>query len=71
VGEQVYPDVAWTYTEPMTLVAPVRDLVAFLQERVDAVFVDGERIERPNTIRVKPGANLPIRPSANATRNLA
>jgi uncharacterized protein (DUF427 family) len=49
VGEQVYPDVAWTYAEPMTLVAPVRDLVAFLQERVDAVFVDGERIERPNT----------------------
>jgi uncharacterized protein (DUF427 family) len=49
VGEQVYPDVAWTYIEPLTLVKPVAGLVAFFQERVDAVFIDDERIERPNT----------------------
>ena len=49
VGEQVYPDVAWFYPEPLALVKPVAGLVAFFQERVDKVFVDGEQIERPNT----------------------
>jgi uncharacterized protein (DUF427 family) len=49
VGEQVYPDVAWFYSEPLTLVKPVAGLVAFFQERVDKVFVDGEQIERPDT----------------------
>jgi uncharacterized protein (DUF427 family) len=49
VGEQVYPDVAWFYPEPLTLVKPVAGLVAFFQERVDAVYVDGEQIERPHT----------------------
>jgi uncharacterized protein (DUF427 family) len=49
VGEQDYPDVAWYYPEPLTIVKPVAGLVAFFQERVDAVFVDGEQIERPHT----------------------
>jgi hypothetical protein len=30
-------------------VKPLAGLVAFFQERVDAVFVDGEQVERPNT----------------------
>jgi uncharacterized protein (DUF427 family) len=49
VGEQIYPDVAWFYPEPLTLVKPVAGLVAFFQERVDVVYVDGEQIERPHT----------------------
>jgi uncharacterized protein (DUF427 family) len=49
VGGQVYPDVAWYYLEPLTLVKPVAGPVAFFQERVERVFVDGEQIERPDT----------------------
>jgi uncharacterized protein (DUF427 family) len=41
-------DVAWTYPEPLREAAPVRDYVAFFDERVDIV-VDGQRRERPVT----------------------
>lgn len=41
-------DVAWTYPEPLREAAPVRDYVAFFNERVDIV-VDGRRRERPVT----------------------
>jgi uncharacterized protein (DUF427 family) len=41
-------DVAWTYPEPLREAAPVRDYVAFFNERVDVV-VDGQRRERPVT----------------------
>jgi uncharacterized protein (DUF427 family) len=40
--------VAWTYTDPLHDAEPVRDLVAFYNERVD-VEVDGELEERPHT----------------------
>ena len=41
-------DVAWTYPEPLREAAPVRDYIAFFNERVDIV-VDGQRRERPVT----------------------
>jgi uncharacterized protein (DUF427 family) len=41
-------DVAWTYPEPLRDAEPVRDCVAFFNERVDIV-VDGQRLERPVT----------------------
>jgi uncharacterized protein (DUF427 family) len=40
--------VAWTYEDPLHDGQPVKDLVAFYNERVD-VEVDGEREERPRT----------------------
>jgi uncharacterized protein (DUF427 family) len=40
--------VAWTYEQPLNDALPVRDMVAFYNERVD-VEVDGEREERPQT----------------------
>lgn len=49
IGDKLYEDVAWYYHQPLVLVTPIVGLVAFFQERVDAVFVDGERIERPQT----------------------
>ncbi len=39
-------DVAWTYHEPLLDAAPVRDRIAFFDERVDVV-VDGQRRQRP------------------------
>ncbi|WP_375487183.1 DUF427 domain-containing protein [uncultured Mycobacterium sp.] len=41
-------DVAWTYHQPLHDAEPVRDRIAFFDERVDVV-VDGERRERPAT----------------------
>lgn len=49
VGDHVFPDVAWCYREPLALVAPIAGLLCFFQERVDALFVDGEQIQRPTT----------------------
>jgi uncharacterized protein (DUF427 family) len=41
-------DIAWTYPQPLREAEPVRDYVAFFNERVD-VTVDGQRRERPVT----------------------
>jgi uncharacterized protein (DUF427 family) len=48
VGGRVIPDAAWTYTEPLHDATPVRDLIAFFDERVD-LTLDGRRRERPVT----------------------
>ncbi|MGO8963636.1 DUF427 domain-containing protein [Mycobacterium sp.] len=41
-------DAAWTYHQPLREAEPVRDHVAFFNERVDVV-VDGQRRQRPTT----------------------
>ena len=41
-------DIAWAYQDPLHEAAPVRGMVAFFTERVDAVL-DGRRLERPVT----------------------
>jgi uncharacterized protein (DUF427 family) len=41
-------DIAWTYHHPLREAEPVRDLVAFFNERVD-VIVDGQPWQRPVT----------------------
>jgi uncharacterized protein (DUF427 family) len=41
-------DIAWTYHQPLREAEPVRDLVAFFNERVD-VIVDGQPRQRPIT----------------------
>ncbi|MBS4727885.1 DUF427 domain-containing protein [Mycobacterium sp. SM1] len=41
-------DLAWSYPEPLHDAEPVRDRIAFFDERVD-VIVDGERRRRPVT----------------------
>jgi uncharacterized protein (DUF427 family) len=47
-GGEVHDDLAWTYAEPQHDAEPVRDCIAFFNERVDLV-VDGVREERPQT----------------------
>ncbi|UMB69331.1 DUF427 domain-containing protein [Mycobacterium paraterrae] len=41
-------DIAWTYRHPLREAEPVRDHIAFFNERVD-ITVDGQRLERPIT----------------------
>ena len=48
VGDTLHEDLAWTYPEPQHDGEPVRDLIAFFDERVD-VELDGEATERPRT----------------------
>ena len=35
VGDEIVPDVAWTYTDPLTEAEPVRDLICFYDEGVE------------------------------------
>jgi uncharacterized protein (DUF427 family) len=46
-GEIVVAQAAWSYPQPTAGFEPIRDHLAFYPQRVDACFVDGERVE-PN-----------------------
>jgi uncharacterized protein (DUF427 family) len=45
VGEREVRDAAWYYPDPTSRFASIRDCVAFYPSRVDAAFVDGERVQ--------------------------
>ena len=47
-GAALHDDLAWTYATPQHDAEPVRDLIAFFNERVD-IEVDAEVLERPQT----------------------
>jgi len=47
-GGELHDDLAWTYPDPQHDAEPVRDLIAFFNERVD-LDVDGEAQDRPRT----------------------
>jgi uncharacterized protein (DUF427 family) len=51
-------DVAWCYESPNPEVAPIAGMVAFFNERVDAVHVDGTEMPRP----VTPWSHRPAAP---------
>jgi uncharacterized protein (DUF427 family) len=46
IDGRVVPDVAWSYEDPLPDATQIAGLVAFYQERLDAI-VDGEQLERP------------------------
>jgi uncharacterized protein (DUF427 family) len=46
VGDE--DDIAWTYRDPLFDALPVKDMVAFFNERVE-LEVDGEAEDRPRT----------------------
>jgi uncharacterized protein (DUF427 family) len=48
VGDEVRPDLAWTYRNPLPAVAGIAGLVAFYNEKVD-ITVDGVALPRPTT----------------------
>ncbi len=49
VGGQVFADAAWSYEDTLPECPGIRNLVCFFNERVDAIHVDGERLETPRT----------------------
>lgn len=48
VGETLHPDLAWTYHTPLPAVAPIANMVAFYNEKLD-ITVDGIRLPRAHT----------------------
>lgn len=44
VGDRIAKDAAWSYPSPTPDFGPVRDHFAFYAGRVDACFLDGERV---------------------------
>jgi uncharacterized protein (DUF427 family) len=48
VGDRLHDDLAWTYHTPLPAVAPIANLVAFYNEKLD-ITVDGAALVRPNT----------------------
>ncbi len=49
VGGDVYEDIAWYYPFPFAEVGNIQNLIAFYNEKVDALFVDGEEQEKPKS----------------------
>ncbi|EHB56427.1 protein of unknown function DUF427 [Mycolicibacterium rhodesiae JS60] len=47
-GERLHDDLAWTYHTPLPAVAPITNLVAFYNEKLD-ITVDGLAVGRPRT----------------------
>lgn len=48
IGDDVVPDIAWTYTLPRPESTPVAAHICFYDEKVD-IDIDGERQRRPTT----------------------
>jgi uncharacterized protein (DUF427 family) len=45
VGERVSENAAWSYANPSPGFEAIKDYIAFYPSRVDACFVDGERVK--------------------------
>lgn len=48
VADVLHADIAWTYSTPLPAVAPIANLVAFYNEKLD-ITLDGVRLDRPST----------------------
>ncbi len=49
IGEKVYKDIVWSYRDPLPACTPIAHLLSFYNERVDAIYVDGQRVPVPKT----------------------
>jgi uncharacterized protein (DUF427 family) len=48
VGDEVHPDLAWSYDFPTRQLLPIAGMISFYNEKVDIVL-DGELLDRPVT----------------------
>jgi uncharacterized protein (DUF427 family) len=49
IGDQIYNNIAWTYHQPTTLVAPIAEMICFYNERVGALYDDDQLLSKPKT----------------------
>jgi len=48
-GARLFKDIVWSYREPLPACSPIAGLLSFFNERVDAIYVDGELMPKPIT----------------------
>ncbi len=49
IGDQLFPDIVWSYPEPIAECPKIKGHLAFFNEHVDAILVDGVEVPRPVT----------------------
>ena len=49
IGDRVFPDIVWSYPEPIPECPKIKGLLSFFIEQVDAILVDGKEVPRPLT----------------------
>jgi uncharacterized protein (DUF427 family) len=49
IGDRLFPDIVWSYPEPVAECPKIKGLLAFFNEHVDEVRVDGVAQQRPVT----------------------
>ena len=49
IAGETYDDIVWSYEDPVPECPKIRDLMCFYDEKVDAVYVDGRKNEKPAT----------------------
>ena len=49
IGDQLFPDIVWSYPEPIPECPKIKGYLCFFNEQVDAILVDGVEVPRPVT----------------------
>ncbi len=49
IGEQLFPDIVWSYPDPIAECPKIKGYLAFFNEQVDEILVDGVAVPRPLT----------------------
>jgi len=49
IGDEIFPDIVWSYPEPIPECPKIKGLLCFFNEQVDAILVDGKEVPRPLT----------------------
>lgn len=49
IGDNVFPDIVWSYAEPIPECPKINGLLSFFNEQVDEIRVDGKAAPRPMT----------------------
>ena len=49
IGDRLYPDIVWSYPQPIPECPKIKGLLCFFNEQVDAILVDGKEVPRPLT----------------------
>ncbi len=49
IGAKDFKDIVWSYRDPLPACSPIDGLLCFFNERVDAIYVDDELLQKPVT----------------------
>jgi uncharacterized protein (DUF427 family) len=49
IGDQIFPDIVWSYPDPIPECPKIKDYLCFFNEHVDDILIDGASVPRPLT----------------------